>query len=344
MFMTSESSVARVAIALAVWLLASNARASDADSAAAQVLFDQAKKLMAEGAYVEACAKLEDSQRLDPGSGTLINLGDCYEHQGRTATAWAKFIEAAEASKAVGKAERERAARERAAFVFAHLSRIVVDVRDSEKGIGLEVRRDGVAVAKAQWGTAMAVDPGRHTVSASAPARAPWETSVVVGPGGQTVTVAVPVLFARSGAAEGQDKSGEGATAERATIALAPAPPRDAQTESQGLGTQRILALVSGGVGVAGLTLGTVFGLQSQSKHDDAENHCTGEICREQAGVDLKAEAKVAGNLSTVAFVLGAAGLAGGAVLWFSAPSAPHGAATFQVRARPAGIALQGTW
>src|SRR3954470_4044560 len=60
---------------------AEHARADDTrvDRAAAQALFDQAKELLARDNVTGACPKLEESQRLDPTSGTLINLADCYE-------------------------------------------------------------------------------------------------------------------------------------------------------------------------------------------------------------------------------------------------------------------------
>ena len=89
------------AIALCGMLQASPAGASDspADKAAAQSLFEQAKRLMNEGNYAEACPKLEESQMLDKGMGTQFHLASCYEQIGRTASAWALFVEVAAAAR-----------------------------------------------------------------------------------------------------------------------------------------------------------------------------------------------------------------------------------------------------
>lgn len=307
---------------------------SGTDSAAAQALFDQGKKLMAEGNYPDACPKLEESQRLDPGVGTLLNLADCYEQEGRTATAWSKFLEAASAAKAAGQADRESGARERAARLASRISKIVINVPGADRTPGIEIKRNGALVGSAQWGLAVPADQGVHTISASAPGRRPWETKVLLKGGGVTATVAVPDLPSGS--------------ANAPLVAAAPvvAPPADKpatdQPSTRGLGTQRALALVAGGVGVVGLGFGTVFGLQSKSRRDDADVYCTGGDCFDQKGVDLRSQALSAGNLATVGFVVGVAGLAGGAILWFTAkPSTAHAAG---VGVGPGTVTLRGVW
>src|SRR5450432_3403221 len=73
-------------IGLATMAAPSFARADD--SAAAQALFDQGKKAMAALNYAEACPKLEESYRLQEALGTLLNLADCYQRQGKLASAW----------------------------------------------------------------------------------------------------------------------------------------------------------------------------------------------------------------------------------------------------------------
>src|SRR5262245_7904147 len=79
-----------------LWLsaLAVPSSAQDAQSQAAEALYRQAKSLMAQEKYSEACEKFSASQALEPGLGTLLYLGDCYERAGRFASALSIFHEA----------------------------------------------------------------------------------------------------------------------------------------------------------------------------------------------------------------------------------------------------------
>src|SRR5829696_5855787 len=94
-----------------------------ADEPTAEALFTEGRRLLAERRYAEACAKLAESQRLDPAIGTLLNLADCHEKNGQTASAWARFREAAEAARRAGDATREKVAARRASALDEKLSK-----------------------------------------------------------------------------------------------------------------------------------------------------------------------------------------------------------------------------
>ena len=131
-----------VLVAFGLMLLAPPmARADGAgENAAAQALFDEGRRLMEQGDYAAACPKLESSQKLDPGAGTLLNLATCYEKNGQTASAWVTYQDAATASadRHPDWAERARA---RTAALAPILSRLTISV--PAKVDGLEITRDG---------------------------------------------------------------------------------------------------------------------------------------------------------------------------------------------------------
>jgi hypothetical protein len=298
--------------------LASAQQPSAQDQAAAEGLFSEGKKLMADGKYPEACPKFEESQRLDPAPGTQFNLGECYERLGKTASAWALFLNVAAAAKSAGMADREKIARDRAAALEPKLAKLTIVAPQATPET--EIKRDNVIVGRAQYGSAVAVDPGSHTITASAPGMETWTKSIEVAAEGATLSV--PPLVAAAAAAASPNTP------------LTP-PPAE---EKPGLGTQRALAIAAAGVGVVGIGIGSVFGLSGMSKVSDSEAHCTGNLC-DQTGVGLREDAVSAGNISTIAFSVGLVALAGAAVLWFTAPSRSSSRAT----AAPRFLGARGT-
>ncbi|HEX4478015.1 MAG TPA: hypothetical protein VH142_23165 [Polyangiaceae bacterium] len=284
--------------------------AGSGDIASAEALFDEGRKLMQSGQYSEACAKFESSQKLDPGVGTMLNLADCYEKVGKTATAWAEFREAISAAHTAGSADRATIAQQRAAALEPKLSYVTIV---GWKGQTVVVTRDGTPVDAAMVGAAIPVDPGRHVIEASAPGKRTWSTSVDVGANGDRVSVSVPILPDEAGAAP---------------VPVSPPPPstEPASSAEQHPGsTQRTVAIVAGSVGVAGVVVGTIFGIRASSKWSDAKSHCDPYPYCGASGVDAANSARSSANIATVAFIVGAAGIAGGAVLWFTAPRATEG-------------------
>jgi tetratricopeptide (TPR) repeat protein len=174
--------------------VSTRAQAQAEDQAAARQLFEDGRRLLKNGQYSEACQKLQAASRLYASPGILLNLGDCYDKIGRTASAWTEFGEAAAAAGRVHRNDQVNEARRRQAAAEPKLTRLAIRV--ASPVAGLTITRDDSEVASAALGEAIPVDPGTHQVRAEAPGYESWSTSVVASTPGQTITVDVPALTA----------------------------------------------------------------------------------------------------------------------------------------------------
>ena len=89
---------------------------------------------------------------------------------------------------------------------------------------------------------------------------------------------------------------------------------------------------------------GTVFGLRSLSKHNESDDYCDGNGCRDQRGVDAMDSARTAGNISTASFIIGGAALGAAAALWFIGPAASDHGASARVVFGPGALGVRGTF
>jgi hypothetical protein len=240
------------------------AQASEGDVAAARALFTEARKLVAAGDYAAACSRFADSYKLDPGIGTSFNLADCEEHLGRTASAWLRFLDVAAATKAAGQLDRERVARARAAALEPRLPKLVINVPSPAPK--LVVRRDGDVVPQNVWGVALPIDPGEHTLEATAPGRRKRTRNVTIAATPELTSIQVPALEL---APETRVVVGSEAPAAPGLGSPASPPARD-----EGRKIPRISSWL-GGVGVASLATGTVFAVLMELNNAQAEKLCT---------------------------------------------------------------------
>lgn len=303
------------------------------DQAAATALFYEARNLMQKGNFKEACPKLEESLRLDYGIGTEFNLAECNEKIGKTATAWSGYLNVASQAKTQNQAQREKVARDRAKALEPKLPKMIIEVPNPPSGV--EVKRDGVIVGTAAWGTAVPVDPGSHKVVVTAPGKQAWETSVSATDA-NTTRVTVPRDLPNAPVAAAPPVVKPVAPAPPATTGTAPvqtttttttvSEPPVATTNDfpepvvERGGTQRTLGWVTTGIGLVGLGVGAGFGLNSMAKRSESNDHCNGNLCNQQ-GLDLRDDAIRSGNVSTIASIAGGAVLVGGIILLVTAPS-----------------------
>ena len=280
------------------------AHADDDTQAAAETLFADARTLMAEKKYLQACPKLERSEKLDPQIGTEFNLARCYELGGQLASALLTYQRVIEETRAAGQEDREAVARRLEALLAPRVAHVVVRPPPGAAGNGLEIRCDGAVLEEKFWGEARPADPGTHVVDVTLPAAAPWRGTFVIDREGQRVDFKIPPLAWPSLASP-----------------LAPLPAAVETTLPPRARRQREIAAILGGVSLVGLGVGTYFGLRTASLASQARPYCDGGVC-DQPGYGYLDEARRDGNIATVAFGAAASLLVGAAVLWLTAPRA----------------------
>jgi hypothetical protein len=269
---------------------------SGGDIAAAEALFGEGRRLSDAGSFADACARFEASMGLVPRLGVQLNLADCYEHIGKTASAWVTFGQAAALARRMGD-ERERLALERQDALVPRLTRLRLSVARADVD-GFLLTRDGMRVASTVYGVEVPVDPGIHRIEATAAEHLPWSTRVVVAGEGEVVTVVIPEL--------------ERTPSPPRPPLIAPAP-RDARDARRGATR---MFWISAGVGVAGIGAGAMLGIAARSLWQQARPDCDPSGNCTGAAYALIDRSRRDGNLSTLAFGVGAIALATSIVLY----------------------------
>jgi hypothetical protein len=194
----------------------------------------------------------------------------------------------------------------------------------------VKVAVDGSPLADRLDGAALAVDPGEHVFRFESEGLPVVEKKLVI-------------------------RESEKGRRERIVLGSASPPaPRivpstsdvaSPRAESDAGGTQRTVGLVTGGVGVVGLVVGSIFGLVSKSTYDGAlKDNCNNNpaSCNGD-GVTAGKDAHSQATIATIGFVAGGVLLAGGALLYFTAPKSGVSVAP-AVGANSAGLGAWGTW
>lgn len=313
--------------------------ASAAETAAARALAVDGLKLAQANNCTEAVPKLERAEKLYHSTVVSIRLGECYVGLGKLVEGTELLRKAlrepqpAEPAPALAKAlERAQKLLDATKPRIAGLTIKVAAVQD------MGVKIDGNLVPGVLLDTEIPVDPGEHSVEVTAPGFIKSGSRLMVAEGEKkslTLTLA-------------RDPNASVPPAPSAKPAQEPAPPQpneatthtttsgDASTVQQP--PNRTPAFVALGVGAAGVVTGSVLGLMAMQQHSDLKDDCPGNVCPAERQADLDGARKL-GNVSTIAFAVGGAGLALGTVLFFTATPSHADRAQRASERRFAGIA-----
>ena len=305
---TIARSVGRAALALALVLWACPARADKV--ADAEALFNQAKELRDAGNYAQACPLFEDSQRLDPQLGTLINLADCYEKQGKWATAWARYKAAIEIAEKRGD-DRIGFVREGKERVEPKVPKVVIRVTNDAEG--LTVQRGAVKLSDTMYGVELPVDPGVVPVTIQRGDEV-LEERQVEAKEGQVSTLELDLAAIAAAHPPPPDPAPQPVT---------PVPVPEQPTEPYDP-THRNVGIIISAVGATAVLVagGLEIGALVKKGQANASDSCVNKFCT-QEGIDTANSAKTLAEVGQWLGIGGLVTLAVGATVFFTAPSEP---------------------
>jgi hypothetical protein len=296
---------------LAASLAASSGSAAPRE---AQEQFEQGRALVKAGKPADAIPKFLASIAAEPTLAALLNLADCYERVGKLASARARFLEAQELAKDKDPLRADEA-RKRAELLDPKVS--MVTLLPPPKVEGVRVWVDGVEVPASAWGAPRPFDAGSHEI-VSQDARGKRRTAKIdVPPSAARMTFPIEV-----------DPE---PTAAPGPAPIAAPPPSGGEVEGPPPDhTQRTAGLIVGATGLVAIGAGAVTGIIALGAKSDLESTCGAypqcPSSRRADAAELDDRAHTFGTLSTVTFISGAALLALGTVLYFTAPSkSAHG-------------------
>jgi|CZKU01.1.fsa_nt_gi hypothetical protein len=295
-----------LALLLSVPLCALAPRLVSADTSAgigvAEALFQQAREEMRRGDYDAARPKLSESERIDPSTGTLLNLVLCEERLGFVASAW---MHARELSDRLPASDDRKAVAERElAALTKRVPRLTVRLSVNAPP-DTRVMLDDVALGPSSLGLPLPIDPGVHRLVAEATGRTTQASALAIEEAQGYEWVADPA--AEPGDAQRKADAPLTATQVAAGREEPSAGRRVPRLERSG--GPRWVGWTAAGVGLAALTAGSVMALMTLDRQRTVSENCPNKVCGSAADLDVAADGRRLFIGTLAAFGAGAAGL-----------------------------------
>lgn len=331
--------------------LGSLARAdlSPTERATAEAMFQRGVTLMEQGQFDEACTTFSATLELEKGLGTMLRLADCYDHQGKTASAWALFKEIAANAGLANDVVREQIATDRVTELESRLSllRLTVQAPKALTPAAEEVVPDltlgGLDIPKPMWDAPFPMDPGVHPIEVNAPGYEPWQSTIDIPPGPSLSSVVIPALRPSQPKEAPVDVFASRTVLPTQTPAK-PKPSLPARDKSSKESSYRPLGYVFMIVGLVAVGTSAYLTYQAHDLNQESRVFCQPDdsnACTPH-GVELRTDAQWYADMATIAGVSGGILTAAGLSVIVFTPSSPQ-----KVNQRgnaPWSIGLRGVW
>jgi len=294
---------------------------SATETAAARTLAVDGLKLAQAGKCEEAIPKLERAEKLHHSAIVLSRLGECHVSEGKLVEGTEMLRKVLREPLPANPSPALSRAYERAQFVLdaakPKISGLTVSVT-APAGVELRLSIDGVVVPNTLVDSELPADPGDHVVEVSAPGYLKASTRVTLGSADKKSVTLKLEVDPNAPAATPVGTSAEAIPVPAAHVAASQsAAPAAAKQEAPAKQPSRAAAYTAWTVGLAGVGVGTAFGVMAMKDKKALDGQCQNNNCPagSQDAVDA---AKRNGNISTIAFAVGGAGLVLGTVLYFT--------------------------
>jgi hypothetical protein len=325
--------------------MAAGEEGDDSVTAAARALAIDGVKLAQIDHCDQAVDKLERAEKLHHAPIVLANLGQCYIKLGR-------LVEGIERLRAVLREPLPAAPSDALQQAYNDSKRLLDETRPKLANLTVTVEGmvdaepsasiDGHALPSALIGAAHPSDPGQHIIRVSARGYQTNTRAVTLEPG-ESQTVLVTMLrdpsatpIASAGAAEPERSSARTEAPALASAATRPRPRTPAHEPTLWP------AYVAWGIGGVGIGVGIGFGIAAISNKASLNDHCPNKSCPPEQRTLLDTARRNA-TVSTVAYVVGAAGAVAGTLIYLltnrSENATPRDASS-HLQATPNGFAV----
>jgi tetratricopeptide (TPR) repeat protein len=303
--MTLLKPPAHVTAALAVVAFAlyapATARADNSSDAIAEL--KQGYALKQAGNCRDALVHFTLSFALDPKPKALLNRADCEAQSGDLVAAQGHAAQGLQLARQANDAELATVAQGKLTAIEAKLPHLTLGLHPGAPA-GSAIARDGGPVDAALLGVAVALNPGKHRLLVTAPGYAERTFEVTLAEGANRSIEVLP-----------------GAKLEVAPTPTATATETTSPSPLPEMWPRTPLLYTALGVGGVGVVLGLGAGLAANAKHSTLQGECNNSTntCAPQYAGELNSFNSLR-TWSTVGYVAGVLGVAGGVTLWLTAP------------------------